>query len=138
MPLTFRFTLNKTAGRKGGDESGPMRDHRVTSKPWQKRRNSIAEKQFGRWQSDRGGLLPGRVRGGGHQNGNRAPSAGWRARHSRPNLPDTSFRVCANLRSCDESTDSAMVPARGLRVGVNQLRNMILGEFREGHGVPTR
>jgi len=43
MPLTFRFTLNKTAGRKGGDEADPTTDHRVTSKPWQKRRHSIAE-----------------------------------------------------------------------------------------------
>jgi len=47
MPLTFRFTLNKTAGRKCGDETGPTMDHRVTSKPWQKRKHSIAEKPFG-------------------------------------------------------------------------------------------
>ncbi len=39
MPLTFNFrlALKKTAGRKSGDETGPMnllnKDHRVTSKP---------------------------------------------------------------------------------------------------------
>ena len=39
MPLTLILdsALNETAGRKGGKESDPTRDHRVTSKPWQKR-----------------------------------------------------------------------------------------------------
>jgi hypothetical protein len=37
MPLTLilDLALNETAGRKGGDESDPTVDHRVTSKPWQ-------------------------------------------------------------------------------------------------------
>jgi hypothetical protein len=39
MPLTLilDLALNETAGRKGGGEADPTRDHRVTSKPWQKR-----------------------------------------------------------------------------------------------------
>jgi hypothetical protein len=31
------LALNYTAGREGGDDSGPTGDHRVTSKPWKKR-----------------------------------------------------------------------------------------------------
>ncbi len=43
MPLTlFEFTLELTAGRKGGDESDPTRDHRVTSKPWKKRQRQYS------------------------------------------------------------------------------------------------
>ena len=39
MPLTFNLdlALNKTAGRKGGDESGPTEDHRVNKQTVQKR-----------------------------------------------------------------------------------------------------
>ncbi len=41
MPLTFDSQISRkyTAGRKGGDESG-LGDHRVTSKPWQKRQEN--------------------------------------------------------------------------------------------------
>jgi hypothetical protein len=31
--LVLNFGASKTAGRKGGDESGRKSDHRVTSKP---------------------------------------------------------------------------------------------------------
>src|SRR5208282_5967767 len=49
MPLTLilDLALNKTAGRKGGDESDPPRDHRVTSKPCKSVISSIAELETG-------------------------------------------------------------------------------------------
>jgi len=36
-PLTFLDFTQITVGRKSGDKSGLKSDHRVTSKPWQKR-----------------------------------------------------------------------------------------------------
>lgn len=45
MPLTLilDLALNETAGRKGGDESDPTKDHRVTSKPYKSVTSSITE-----------------------------------------------------------------------------------------------
>ena len=130
MPLTLRFTLNKTAGRKGGDEADPTTDHRVTSKPWQKRDHSIAEKRF--WGC-RGPISVGQDRLACREGGTKigivsfSPHSG--SGHSRLDVGDASFHVCANLTISDESTDSAVVPGCDSWVGVNQLRNIILAEF---------
>jgi hypothetical protein len=100
-------------------------DHRVTSKPWQKRKHSIAEKRFGIFRKG--------YRRSGTVTAIAVPlmqnAAGSKAGHSYPNVGDTGFHICANLTIGNESTDSAAVPVLGSRTRVNQFRNMMLAGF---------
>jgi len=47
------------------------------------------------------------------------------------------FGLCANLRLCDESTDSQAVAPHAVQKSVNQLRNIALGGPIQRRNIPT-
>ncbi len=47
------------------------------------------------------------------------------------------FGLCANLRLCDESTDSQAVLPNAVQTRVNQLKNIALGRPRWRQNIPT-
>ena len=62
MPLTLilDLALNETAGRKGGDKSGSNGNHRMTSKPREKRQHQYNRTKPQRWLlKSLQGCLPG-------------------------------------------------------------------------------
>lgn len=59
-----------------------------------------------------------------------AGASRWRCGLQPPGL-------CANLRLCDESTDSQAVALHAVHTRVNQLRNIALGTCRRRRNIPT-
>ncbi len=56
---------------------------------------------------------------------------------SRWRCPRPPFGLCANLRLCDESTDSQAVPPIDGPIRVNQLRNIALERCRQRRNIST-